>query len=280
VQQSSATYQTIWGALKDAKAGYAKKSFDVFLQGSYGNHTNIFAESDVDVVIRLDSTFQGDVKGLPADQQAAYHQAYPEATYTFEQFKAAVVTQLSNAFGSGSISAENKAIKIRANGARRSADVVTCYQYRQYHWFGSREDQGYTEGIIFPTQSSGEVINYPKLHSDNCTAKHQATSQKFKPLVRIVKNMRSWMVDQAMIGGGTAPSYYIEGLLWNVPNGQFGGSYGDTFCRCIRWLWQTDRSQLWCANQQYLLLGASNVQWATADCNAFLGALVNLWDSW
>lgn len=32
-------------------------NFKVFLQGSYGNDTNIYAESDVDIAIRLDNCF-------------------------------------------------------------------------------------------------------------------------------------------------------------------------------------------------------------------------------
>ena len=274
------TYQTVRGALMDAKSGYAKKDFEVFLQGSYGNDSNIYGESDVDVVIRLDSTIRGDVSDLPAEQQAAYHQAFPKATYTFADFKKAVVIRLSNAFGAGNVSAENKAVKIKANGSRRSADVVACYQYRRYHWFGDLEDQGYTEGMIFPTQSNGEIVNYPKQHSENCTAKHQATNEWFKPMVRIVKNMRSKLVDDGKISKDTAPSYYIECMLWNVPDENFGRNYVDTFCNCMNWILKTDRTQLKCANEQYLLLGESNVQWSPAKCDLFLSASLKLWGEW
>ena len=57
VTQSSATYNTIKNVLKDADTPYAGKSYSVFLQGSYGNDTNIYAESDVDIVIKLNDCF-------------------------------------------------------------------------------------------------------------------------------------------------------------------------------------------------------------------------------
>ena len=158
----------------DAKASYAKKDFEVFLQGSYGNDTNIYAESDVDTVIRLDSILRSDLSALPKEQQDAYHQAYQNATYTFGEFKSGVVSGLGEAFGTSAVTAGNKAIRIAANGSCRSADVVACYQYRRYIRFISVNDQEYVPGVIFPTASSGEIINYPKRHSDNCTAKHQA----------------------------------------------------------------------------------------------------------
>jgi len=264
----------------DAKAAYASKDYEVFLQGSYGNDTNIYAESDVDTVIRLDSILRSDLTALPPEQQAAYHEAFGKATDTFDEFKRGVVTRLSNAFGAAEVTPGNKAIKIKANGSRRSADVVACYQYRRYIRFISVSNQEYVPGIIFPTATSGEIINYPKGHSDNCTAKHQATSSWFKQIVRIVKNMRSRLVVDRAISKDTAPSYYIEGMLWNVPNDKFGVSYQDTFCNCINWVLETDRSKLKCANEQYWLLGEGNVQWSSTKCALFLNAIVKLWKEW
>src|SRR5690606_967984 len=54
ITQSSSTYNTIKSVLEDSATPYAGRNFKVFLQGSYGNDTNIYAESDVDIVIRLD----------------------------------------------------------------------------------------------------------------------------------------------------------------------------------------------------------------------------------
>ena len=99
-------------------------------------------------------------------------------------------------------------------------------------------------------------------------------------MVRIVKNMRSRLVNDGVIAKDVAPSYYIEGLLYNVPNDKFGISYGDTFCNCLNWLLQTDRSTLLCAHRQHGLFGNSNVQWQSNKCDQFLNALVALWNNW
>ena len=283
ITQSSDTYQTIRNALLSSKAVYADKSFDVFLQGSYGNDTNIYSESDVDTVIRLDSIYRGDVSGLPYEQQIAYYQYLANggrATYTFDEFKKGVITRLQTAFGTDDVVAGNKAVKIKPSGSRRSADVVACYEYRKFTRFISESDQSYISGIIFPSTSSGEVINYPRLHGENLTKKHQAASSWFKPTVRIFKNMRSRLVDDGAIAKDTAPSYYIEGMLYSVPIEKFGDSYVDTFCNCVNWLMQADRSKFKCAHEQYLLLGSSNVQWPAAKCTEFLNALVNQWQNW
>lgn len=50
---SKDTYATVKLALDNEDAGYHDKDYKIFLQGSYGNYTNIVKESDVDVVIRI-----------------------------------------------------------------------------------------------------------------------------------------------------------------------------------------------------------------------------------
>src|SRR3989344_714843 len=97
VNQSSSTYASVKNALESSNSLYKDKSFEVFLQGSYSNDTNIYAESDVDVVIRLDSMFRGDIESLSSEGQNGYNNL-PNSTYDFKDFKKAVITRLQNAF--------------------------------------------------------------------------------------------------------------------------------------------------------------------------------------
>ncbi len=278
VSQSASTYQTIRSTLLDPNSGYADKKFNVFLQGSYGNDTNIYAESDVDVVICLQSTFHYDLAQLNPTETSAYLNHVTPATYSREEFKNAVIAHLKNTFGADSISVGPKAIKINANNNRRSADIIVCCEYRRFKSFSGIRTSDYVTGIAFQTPS-GDIINYPKQHSENLTAGHQASNLMLKPMVRILKNMRSRMVDAGVLGKGVAPSYYIEGLLYNVPADQFvETSYTETFINSVNWLISADRSKLVCVNWQYYLLGNSSVQWNKADLDAFLGALCKMWN--
>jgi hypothetical protein len=280
VTQSRDTYQTVRNALTAANAPYAAQSFEVFLQGSYGNDTNIYAESDVDTVIRLDGIYGYNCSDLPPAQQAVFQQAFLRATYSFADFKKGVDTRLSDAFGATNVSFGTKTFKIKPGGSRRSADVLACYQHRYYTRFVSQSDCDYVTGVTFPTSAGDWIVNYPKQHSENLTRKHQGTSSWFKPMVRNLKNMRSRMVRDGQIADGTAPSYYVEGLLYNVPSDQFGRNYVDSFCNAVNWLLKADRAKLVCANERYFLLGTSRVQWPPVDCNTFLNALVGFWTNW
>jgi len=131
IQQSAATYGTIKSALEAQSAGYSGKAYEVFLQGSYGNDTNIYAESDVDVVIRLDSNFYHDLSLLTPQQQALFQSPAGAAFYAPANYQMHVTQALRAAFGY-SVSPDNKAIKVSASGARRSVDVIPAFQFRRY----------------------------------------------------------------------------------------------------------------------------------------------------
>lgn len=280
VTQSKDTYATIRCALEFERAQYTSRDFEPFLQGSYGNDTNIYAESDVDIVSRLDASFYYSLDDLTRDEKAAFERTYSGgATYTHAQFKAHVIAALEAAFP-GAVTPGNKAIKIAASGNRRSADVVAAAQFRRYYSFPSASGASYAEGICFFLPDGTQVVNYPRQHSANCTAKHQATNGWFKPTVRILKNIRRAMVDDGLIAKTIAPSYFLEGLLYNVANDNFGGSYEDTIVASINWIRQTDRSKFVCANEQFILFGDWPETWPVAHYNQFMNAFVGYWKNW
>jgi len=55
-----------------------------------------------------------------------------------------------------------------------------------------------------------------------------------------------------MIVGDVAPSYFLEGLLYNVPNDRFKSSYEDCIVNGINWIFEADRANLLCANEAVL----------------------------
>jgi hypothetical protein len=242
--------------------------------------TNIYSESDVDIVIKLNDCFHHDLTRLPTEQQAMFKAIHNDATYTYAHFKADVLGVLTGQYGSD-LDPGEKAIAIASRGNRRKADVISAIQFRRYHKFVSTSDQAYEEGISFYTGAGVRVANYPKQHSENLTKKHQDTNQWFKPMARILKNLRSRLVTEGMLEAGAAPSYYLEGLLYNVPNNKFGKSYADTFINSINWILEVEKKDLVCANRQYYLLRPElPVTWRTEKLQAFLTAAVELWEQW
>lgn len=281
VTQSSNTYNSIKRILEAADTPYSGKNFKIFLQGSYGNDTNIWSESDVDIVIKLNDCFQHDLSSLSDPEKSVFKTSHSDATYTHVEFKRDVVSVLNDAYGDD-VEVGDKAIAIAGHGNRRKADVIVATQYRRYYKFNSLVDQSYTEGICFWNRAGEKIANYPKQHSDNLTTKHQASSMWLKPMIRILKNMRSRCVSDGLLVAGVAPSYYVEGLLYNVPSDKFGLSYSDSFVNAMNWIQrEAAKDQLLCANEQYYLLrNGVPTCWPEANCEAFLDAIIRLWNEW
>jgi len=281
VQTSRDTYATIKRALENPKARYAGRNLEVFLQGSYGNDTNIYAESDVDIVICCSDAFYHNLEKLSVEQLTAFHSHFNNGSYDYTEFKTAVRDALVEAFGT-SVTVGKKALKIAASGARRSADVVPAFQHRRYYSFGPNDQQNFYKGVSFFTSDNQRIDNFPKYHSDNLTTKHQATGSRFKAIIRTFKNIRSKLVDLNRLKSGDAPSYFIEGLLYNVPNELFVSNKNTTVYNILKWLHDTaDRTEFECANDVYYLVrDNSPVCWSNANSEKFIREAISLWNEW
>lgn len=270
--QFTSTYDTIRAVLNDSSSPYYPKSFEIFLQGSYKNTTNVYGDSDVDIVIRLDSIFYTDLYFLDAEEKARHEANRSPGTYSLDDFKTSVIAWLIKKYGTD-VKIDSKAVFIKGNGTRRDADVLVCAKLRRYYSYPESGEPRYTDGICFFLPDGTRIENYPERHYDNCVQKHQNTNQWFKHTVRIFKNLRNTMIQKGQIKDGLAPSYFIEGLLYNVPAPKFGGSEQLNFKDVLEFLLQADRSKFECANEQFYLLGNTNVTWPAANCAAFLDAV-------
>lgn len=281
VTQSANTYNAVKGVLGATETPFAARNIDVFLQGSYGNDTNIYSESDVDIVILCHDTYFDDLSELTPPDRAAYDKAFIAATYPYQQFKTEVVKVLTDAYGSG-VKVGDRAIAIAAGGSRRKADVIAAMEFRRYFKFRSHFDSSYVEGICFFDSSGTRIANYPKQHSANLARKHQSSNKRLKPMVRVLKNMRCKLVDDGMLDAGVAPSYFLEGLLYNVPDSKYGVSYGSSLVDALNWIQEeADKKALLTANEQYFLLwDGVPTCWPHAGFNKYMEEVVRLWNDW
>jgi hypothetical protein len=276
--QFTSTYQTLKNVLHSNSAPYASRSFETFLQGSYANDTNIYADSDVDIVLKADEVYYSDTSNLTEEDKKSFDQGWVRATYTLDDFKNEVVTWLRSQYGSA-VHVGPKAISIAGSGSRRDADVIVCAEFRRYQQFKTSANQSYHSGICFFLPDNTRIENFPKQHSADCTTKHQATNRLFKPTVRVYKNLRNKLITDGRLADGVAPSYFLEGLLYNVPPDRFGGTHSANFLDTLNWIIEADRSKFECANELYYLLNDhSPVTWTAAKCNTLLSAAVALWN--
>jgi len=280
VKTASSTYESIRSALLAASLPARNNDLDIYLQGSYRNSTNIRGDSDVDIVVQLNSIWHADTSRLPADQLSSYQAAISTPSYTWADFRHDVLEALRSRYGVNQVSEGNKSLKVAANGTRLAADVVACIQHRLYLKFHTFTDQDFIEGIAFWTQRSGRlIVNYPKAHylfgvdKNGC----ERTNGLYKPIVRIFKNARSKLVEDGLLALGTAPSYYVECLLYNVDDSLFSRPYNTAFLSIMEWILKSELDKMTCQNSLVPLFGSSPEQWNINDAQVFIRALWTLW---
>lgn len=275
--QFTDTYNSIRGNLVDASAPYPVKNVDVHLQGSYGNNTNVWADSDVDIVLCHTGAFYYDILGMSQAEQGAFKAVFStNATYGYTDFKRDAETFVTRLY-SGVVPG-TKALHVPGRNNRRNADVLVCQEFRRYYSYEPGA-HGCHYGVAFYVNGT-RIENFPKQHADNCTAKHQATNQNFKRMVRIFKNMRNTMIDKRLLADKVAPSYFIEGMLYNVPNNKFTGSYQDMWVECFNSIVTADETKLTTASGlHWLVRDNSSVCWPPSNFHIFTAALKKFWES-
>ncbi len=78
---SANTYNSIKTCI-DGVNWNADISYDIYLQGSYKNSTNIRANSDVDVVIEFQSIFHSNKHKLPAEELKEFNEYFNDGKYS------------------------------------------------------------------------------------------------------------------------------------------------------------------------------------------------------
>lgn len=252
--------------------------YEVYLQGSYANSTNVRFDSDVDIVVQLNSTFFCDKSQLSTTEQSIHSGCHSDSMYKFIDFKNDIYNALKSELTENQVHWGDKCINVDANTNRVEADVVPCLQFRLYKKFISHDNQSFVEGMkFFDTSENKEILNFPKIHLKNCESKNIDTEGKFKDLVRIYKNMRNDLVESGVIGEDVAPSYYIENMLYNCTSPCFDGDYGNCMISSLQFIYdaiQTGRiAGFICANEQDNLI--SEKTWNLENLILYINAISN-----
>lgn len=270
ITTSMRTHESIRNALDDHNWP-AHIDFEIYLQGSYKNDTNIRGDSDVDVVVQLNSAFY---HNLTEEQCRGFE--FGTSSYNWIEFQRDVVDALNDYYGVENVQPGNKAIKV--DTSYLPADVVVCQAYRKY---GTLNINDFVEGMKFYAPNEVRwVMNYPKIHYNNGVSKNSGTNGWFKPTVRLFKNARTYMINQGQISDGLVPSYFLECLLYNVSSSNYGTNYQTTFCNIVNYLSAANLDTFMCQNGQQNLFGDSPEQWRVGSATQFLTSLINLWNNW
>jgi len=268
-------YENTCAAINEALRGNSRLSdytFEVYAKGSYPAFTNVVRDSDVDIAVEL-TTFFGNRFVLDArDLTISDVGVTPyDGNATLPGFKDDVERALIDAFGTGPVDRGNKAIHIRESSQSLKADVVPCVTMKT--WISRYEAR---TGISLHNDSrpSETILNFPRQHLVEGTSKNDATSRRYKRVVRILKRLENEMVDRGVID--PVPSFLIESAVFNVPNDRFASnSWSERIERVLAYVYNGTKSDDCVASDDWLevnrckYLFADGQAWSNADACAF-----------
>lgn len=196
--------------ISDSLSSYRKLEelkYDVYAKGSYANNTNVRLESDVDIAVEMQTVFSYSQNYAEKKQPKKY-----EGLWTPDKLRGDVTAALIKKFGDEIDTEGSTAIKIHSGSGdnRVDADVVPCFTYKDY-----RKSE-VIKGVKIFKKGRTSIITYPKQQLENGIKKNKDTNTFYKHSVRLLKNISNHMAEKK--AGNGVPSYFIECLVYNVPN--------------------------------------------------------------
>lgn len=263
---SKQAHESIRKALANYKGWAKEDKYGIFLQGSYKNDTNLRRDSDVDLVVQLVARVRPRVAALSGSQleQDISHKV---AFRRWQSFRNQVQEALRAAYGTKAVTSGRKSLKVAKGKIPAAADVVVTLHHEN--------------GLAFYLQGEHRwVVSYPQQHYERGVKKEQATNNRYKRTIRMFKAARNHLVKNNRISDGTAPSYFIECLLYNVPNGLFKSTLSQSYNSIVEYLSATELQRFECQNGVRELFGSSRDLWSVKKANQFVRALGRLWGKW
>ncbi len=218
------------------------RDFDIVAVGSYRNNTNVKSASDIDLAAVLRSAVY---LGLPNDGSITRDSlGFGVATYELPQFRADVSQALRERFGASEISPGKLTFSINEGSARLGADVTPYLVHRRYRLGADGAIQTYDGIETMPSnEPSRRIIQWPEQHYAAGVDKNDATSHRYKRIVRILKCLRTELGDRRRVGGDV-PSCFLEHAVFNAPSTDFNkreGAYYDDVKSVLTFLWNAAR---------------------------------------
>lgn len=200
--------------------------YNVFLQGSYKNDTNLRRDSDVDAVVQLAANLRPQVATL-SNSQLVNDQSHKLVYERWRSFRTQVLKALRPTYGTKAVTAGRKPIQLAKRLLHASADVVVTVKC------------GDATAFCLPADHRW-VVSHPEQHYANGLRKERATNNRFKRTTRMFKTARDHPEDDHLVRRGTPPSYSIECLLYSIPDEMLRPRLDESYTGIVEYLKTTN----------------------------------------
>ncbi|MGW6930745.1 hypothetical protein ACWGE0_11815 [Lentzea sp. NPDC054927] len=255
------------------------RPYEIFGQGSRVNNTYIEHASDIDLVLMLKMPFESNIDVLGGPGIGGCEDSCQADLYRWEEFREDVMAALAESYV---VSMGRRCLNVDDPDSLfgEMVDILLATEYRLYFGSPAPGVVAYEQGVFFRDREGRAIVNFPKQHRRNGDQKNRCTGGRFKEVVRLAKRARRLAEWEHMIVEGTAPSYLLECLLYNVPDHVYRtSSLEQAYLGAIEWLRRCHREDpvtfagLQCQNGINRLFGKSPDQWEAGEAGRITDVL-------
>ena len=265
VKSIAADYALATALIKKAVAKVARRSngrvkeanVTTYMHGSYANVTNIWFPSNLEIAVELN---------VPAYEFKIENDYWVAHTlpYSPEQFRSDLHAALREV-AKTELPLTNKTLLLLKNEKlHHTVEIMPCITFK-------------TGVLLYDDASKRDIVTYPRVHRQNGDLKDMATHGNFKRMVRLFKTLAAIGAREYQNVPQLAHKtrgYFIECLLFNVPNQIFNGeNLADVFTKVLNYLLHANFRDFVCQNRVWQLFGAAAEFWNERDAHAFVGGI-------
>lgn len=279
-------YEFIENILKQAVANAAATTpyFDakdvlIYLQGSYACQTNTKFQTKMEVVVELVKTSEYDYETMRPEHFHLREDFYADFNYYFDvrKFKECLLTQIQKLVKPKIIVGATNFLIPAFGDLQHIVDIFPCFKYKYF------DDRGGSirAKLVFDRNLNDHYLIFTNLHAANGKLKDEMTQGNFKRIVRLFKNLVAISLREDK-NIHAVRGYYIECLLYNVPNEIYyaeDGKLVSVFLKVINWLNFANLDDFVCQNQIWSFWGMADGFWNKAAARQLIRDMIEFYNN-
>jgi len=257
---------------KQTKNVVSEKTVDIYIHGSYANNTNIFFPSNLEICVELK------VKPYAYRLTDNYYVQH-ELEFTPKAFREMLFETLFEIIAPNCDQNDKCIIMEKFGKLRHTVEITPCISFEYTEVNGAL----FKGVILHDTTKHADIATFPKLHAKNGQTKDIMCEGNFRRIVRLFKSLAA--VHSRETGAPMVRGYFIECLLFNVPDTLFRGSASgpspqlekdilqEIFLKVLNYLMHANIDGFVCQNLVWQLFGTAAEFWNPADAHRFISAM-------
>ena len=255
------------------------KDVSIYLQGCYACKTNTKFQSKIEVIVELNKTTEFDYDTMSYDDLKFRDDFFVDFVHYFNvnRFKQVLANELKKILAVKPIIGATTILIPAFGSLNHAVDIFPCFKYKFFNQNGG----SIRCKLVYDQKLDEHFLMFTNLHTVNGNMKDDMTKGNFKRMVRLLKNLVA-ISEREDKNIHFVRGYYIECLLFNVPNEMYyavDGKLSSIFLKIINWLNFANLYDFVCQNQILSLWGNADGFWNQHLARQFINDVIEFYDA-